>query len=52
MGNARDKLNVAYFNGAVLIAAIFGAIAGSWLVFFLVLGLLVVGGLMAGNIRL
>ena len=30
MGNARTKLNVAYFNGCLFVAAVFGLIAQSW----------------------
>jgi len=34
---ARQKLNVANFNGCLLLSAIFGAATESWLVFFLVM---------------
>ncbi len=48
---ARQKLNTAYFNGGLLIAAIVGIAAGSWWVFFLVLILTVAGSIYSGNIR-
>jgi hypothetical protein len=51
MGTARHKLNVAYFNGAVIIAALIGMIAGSWAVFWIALAVLFVGGIYAGYIR-
>ena len=34
---ARQKLNAANFNGCLLISAIFGTAAESWLVFFMLL---------------
>lgn len=51
MGNARTKLNVAYLNGCLLIAAIFGAMAGSWAVFLVSLAILIVCGVHCGEIR-
>jgi hypothetical protein len=49
--NARNKLNVAYLNGAVLLAIVAGVFTQSWLVFivFLVVGVCV--GLHFGSIR-
>ena len=50
--NARQKLNVAFLNGSLLIAAIAGAACQSPLIFILALIGLVVGNLMTGDIRL
>jgi hypothetical protein len=49
--NARNKLNVAYLNGAILLAIVAGVLTQSWLVFivFLVVGVLVC--LHVGSIR-
>src|SRR5579871_5626461 len=49
--NARNKLNVAYFNGSVVIASLIGLELGSWLVFFLALVVLVIANLYDGGIR-
>ncbi len=50
-GDARQKLNVAYFNGCLILAAIIGAATGSRLVFVLALVALVLGGYVSGDIR-
>ncbi len=34
--SSRDKLNAIYAVGAIAVAALFGAIAGSWVLFVLV----------------
>ena len=49
---ARQKLNQAYFNGALVIAAVLGVAAQSWTVFWI--ATLVVSGssLHSGGIRL
>lgn len=48
---ARQKLNQANLNGALVIAALVGAVTHSWIVFVLT-GLLVVGtSLYGGGIR-
>ncbi len=49
---ARKKLNQAYVNGAVVIAAVFGVVTQSWTVF--VLAAIFVAGscYYAGDIRL
>jgi hypothetical protein len=48
---ARDKLNVSYVNGSLLIAAVVGVVTGSWLIFGLAAAVLVAGNVMAGDIR-
>jgi hypothetical protein len=49
--NARQKLNLAYVNGAVVIAGVVGMLAKSWGVFCLALVVLVVIHLTSGGIR-
>jgi len=49
--NARRKLNIAYFHGAVLLAAAVGVVARSQAGFWLALTILIGGGLHAGEIR-
>jgi hypothetical protein len=48
---ARRKLNRAFFNGSLLVASAAGAFTGSWLVFGLTLGILVVANIYTGEIR-
>ncbi len=48
---ARRKLNVAYLNGCLLLAAVVGASAESGLGFLLALIVLVMGGHVSGEIR-
>ncbi len=48
---ARQKLNVAYFKGCLILAAILGASAGSGLAFLLALIAPVAGGYVSGDIR-
>ena len=36
--SSRDKLNAIYAIGAIGLAAVFGAIAGSWVLFILIVG--------------
>jgi hypothetical protein len=48
---ARQQLNRAFVNGSLLLAAVVGALTGSWLIFGLSLAALVVGNLYAGAIR-
>jgi len=48
---AKHKLNSAYVNGAVVIAALVGIVCESWLVFLLVAALLIAGSLQDGSIR-
>jgi hypothetical protein len=49
---ARTKLNMAAINGSIIIAAVVGAALGSWLVFWIVAIVLIVGDLYVGSIRL
>lgn len=49
--NARNKLNVAYLNGCLLLAAVAGGACGSGLVFALALAALAACGVAGGNIR-
>ncbi len=51
MGNARSKLNVAHFNGCLLVSAIFGWIVQSWAVFWVALAVTIGCGVYGGNIR-
>jgi hypothetical protein len=49
--NARRKLNLAFLNGSLIIAAVLGLLFESWTIFALALAALVVGNLVAGEIR-
>ena len=51
MGNARTKLNLAYYNGCLFVAAVFGLIAESWAVFVAALAVLIGCGFYGGEIR-
>jgi hypothetical protein len=48
---ARTKLNRAYFNGSVVIAALAGLVAQSWPLFFLALAVLLASNLYLREIR-
>ena len=48
---ARHKLNEIHLLGAVGIAAIVGALAQSWTVFFIAVAILVGGSIYAGDVR-
>ncbi len=48
---ARQKLNAGYFQGSLLLAALVGGLSSSWGVFAVALGLLIVGNVIAGDIR-
>jgi hypothetical protein len=48
---AKAKLNTAYFHGAVVVAGVLGWMAGSWMVFLIALGVLLVANVFAGDIR-
>ena len=48
---ARHKLNEAFVNGALIVAAIVGFLAESWLAFGLVFGGLFILKLYSGDIR-
>jgi F0F1-type ATP synthase assembly protein I len=49
--SARRKLNAAFFNGSLIVAALVGWLFGSWTVFALILVVLVIGNFVAGEIR-
>lgn len=49
--SARKKLNQAYVNGALIIAAIVGLATQSWTVFVSATTFLVLAALYAGDIR-
>ena len=48
---AKHKLNAAFIQGALVIAAVFGILAGSWLVFLITAGILIAMNLHDGSIR-
>lgn len=48
---AKAKLNAAYVHGAFVVAGLVGWIAGSWLVFLIALGVLLIASFAAGEIR-
>jgi hypothetical protein len=48
---ARQKLNRAALNGALLVGAFFGLVSQSWLVFLVATGLGAILALVAGDIR-
>ena len=48
---ARNKLNQAYANGSLLIAAIVGVLFESWTLFWLTLAYCLVSNLSTGDIR-
>lgn len=52
MRTARHKLNGAHLNGALVIAAVIGGLAGSWLAFGIALGGLLISSVISGEIRL
>lgn len=49
--SAREKLNVAYLNGCLIAAAVFGVLLQSWIAFLIALIVGVVCALHAGDIR-
>ena len=48
---ARTKLNAANFNGCLLVSAVVGLAAQSWLVFLLTLAVSVAAAVHSGGIR-
>ena len=48
---ARQKLNAAYLNGGLLIAAFIGIAAESWSIFLLVLVISIISACYSGDIR-
>ncbi len=51
MGTAREKLNIAHFNGCLLVAAAVGWLAQSGAVCLAALAVAICGGLYGGDIR-
>jgi hypothetical protein len=49
--SARTKLNIAFIQGALLVAALVGWSFNSWTAFFLIAAVLIVLAIYAGNIR-
>lgn len=49
---ARHKLNGSHVHGALIIAALLGAMSGSWLVFLITGGVLMATSIHSGAIRL
>ena len=49
--SAKQKLNIAYLNGALIAAAVVGLLTQSWMVAFIVGAALVAGAVWKGNIR-
>jgi hypothetical protein len=50
--SARQKLNQAYLIGALTVAAILGAVAQSWTVFFIAGAVLIIAADYTGDVRL
>ena len=49
--SARQKINIACFNGAVIVAALVGGMVASWPVFWGVLAVLAAGAVYGRDIR-
>ena len=49
--SARKKLNTAYVGGSLVMSAVFGLLAESWLVFVIVLIVVLAFHFYEGNIR-
>ena len=49
--NARQKLNIAYFNGSLLLAIVAGIWCQSWILFFAILIVGIAISLCVGEIR-
>ena len=49
--SARRKLNVAFFNGSLVAAAVVGLLFRSWTLFVLTFAALLIGNLILGEIR-
>ncbi len=50
--NARNKLNLAYFNGCLLVAAVVGSMTGSGAVFILAIAAMAAACVAHGDIRI
>ncbi len=48
---AKNKLNAAALNGALVVGGLVGAVTGSWTAFFLCAAVLVASAVHAGDIR-
>jgi hypothetical protein len=48
---ARQKLNDAYVNGTLIVAAVAGLVCKSWTVFFVASAALVIGAIYCGDVR-
>jgi hypothetical protein len=49
--NARNKLNYAYVNGSILVAAVLALVFRSWAIFGAALAVLGIGSVVNGGIR-
>ena len=49
--SARKKLNIAFVNGSLVVAAAIGLLAGSWPVFWVALAVLLGANIYRGDIR-
>jgi len=49
--NTRNKLNLAYFNGCLFVAAVVGSATRSWAVFLLATAVLAAACVADGDIR-
>ena len=49
---AKNKINAAHLHGVLLVAALFGAITGSWMIFLITTGVLLVTSFHDGSMRL
>ena len=52
MSNARDKLNAASIRGVILVAGVVALLLKSWSIFWLLVAILLLTSVMAGDIRL
>ena len=48
---ARQKLNQAHVNGALIVAAVLGLMTGSWIIFFIASAMLIGAATYGGEIR-
>ena len=48
---ARQKLNVAFVNGALIVAAVAGVVFKSWAVFVVTAAVLIAGAVYGGDVR-
>jgi hypothetical protein len=49
--SARQKINVAYIQGGLIVAAVVGALAQSWVIFAITAATLIGLSLLGGEIR-